>query len=166
MILPDVLQQGLRVVFCGTAASSASAKRRAYYAGPGNRFWATLHRSGLTPRLLEPEDFALLPAYGIGLTDLCKGVHGNDTSLAPEDYDLDGFHGRILKYAPKIVAFNGLTAARILLANPRLKAGQSPERLGDSRIYILPSSSGAASGSWDEGHWFDLAERAQRSSAW
>ena len=41
--LPDILQPNLKVVFCGTAAGDASAKKRAYYAGPGNRFWKTLH---------------------------------------------------------------------------------------------------------------------------
>jgi len=39
MVLPDVLTPGLQVVFCGTAAGTASAKRGAYYAGPGNQFW-------------------------------------------------------------------------------------------------------------------------------
>ena len=33
-ILPDVLAPGLRVVFCGTAPGTASARAGAYYAGP------------------------------------------------------------------------------------------------------------------------------------
>ena len=44
-ILPDVLGPNLKVVFCGTAAGAVSAKRRAYYAGPGNKFWQTIHKS-------------------------------------------------------------------------------------------------------------------------
>lgn len=43
MILPDVIEPGLRIVFCGTAAGAKSAAVGAYYAGPGNAFWATLH---------------------------------------------------------------------------------------------------------------------------
>jgi hypothetical protein len=70
MVLPDVLGPGLRVVFCGTAVGSASAKRGAYYAGPGNKFWPTLHAIGLTPRRLMPEEFRSVLDYGIGLTDL------------------------------------------------------------------------------------------------
>ncbi|MCX6741231.1 MAG: mismatch-specific DNA-glycosylase, partial [Candidatus Parcubacteria bacterium] len=38
MILPDVLEKGLRIVFCGTAVGDRSAKRRCYYAGRGNKF--------------------------------------------------------------------------------------------------------------------------------
>ena len=56
-VLPDVLGPGLRIVFCGSAAGAVSARVGAYYAGPGNRFWPTLHRVGLTPRLLAPAEF-------------------------------------------------------------------------------------------------------------
>ena len=48
-VLPDVLVPGLAVVFCGSAVGAASARRRAYYAGPGNAFWRTLSEVGLTP---------------------------------------------------------------------------------------------------------------------
>jgi len=56
-ILPDVLEPGLRVVFCGTAAGVVSAAKRVYYAGRGNSFWPTLHEIGLTPRQFEPMEF-------------------------------------------------------------------------------------------------------------
>ena len=41
-VLPDVLEPGLTVVFCGTAVGATSAQVRAYYAGRGNRFWEVL----------------------------------------------------------------------------------------------------------------------------
>ena len=44
-LVPDVLSPGLDLVFCGTAPSPISFKRRAYYANPGNSFWPTLHVS-------------------------------------------------------------------------------------------------------------------------
>ena len=53
-VLPDVLAPGLRIVFCGTAAGTVSARRGAYYAHPQNRFWPALHAVGLTPRLMRP----------------------------------------------------------------------------------------------------------------
>jgi len=70
MILPDVMEVGLNVAFCGTAAGTKSAQAGAYYAGPGNAFWATLHRIGLTPRELRPTEYAELLDYGAGLTDI------------------------------------------------------------------------------------------------
>jgi TDG/mug DNA glycosylase family protein len=37
-VLPDVLEPGLRVVFCGTAVGAMSTQVGAYYAGCGNQF--------------------------------------------------------------------------------------------------------------------------------
>ena len=81
-VLPDVLEMGLRIVFCGSAAGTASARAGAYYAGPGNKFWDVLHATGLTPRRLAPASFRTLPRYGLGLTDLCKRQSGPDTGIA------------------------------------------------------------------------------------
>ena len=81
-VLPDVLKPGLRVVFCGTAVGSKSARAGAYYAGRGNQFWSVLYRVGLTPRQLEPQEFRLLLQYGIGLTDLAKRRSGSDGVLS------------------------------------------------------------------------------------
>ena len=80
-VLPDVLRPGLKVVFCGTAAGTVSAARGWYYAHPQNKFWRALHAIGLTPRLLPPAEFAELPRYGVGLTDIAKHVSGMDKEL-------------------------------------------------------------------------------------
>ena len=53
-ILHDVLEDNLHIVFCGTAASTISAQRGAYYAHPQNKFWRILHETRLTPELLQP----------------------------------------------------------------------------------------------------------------
>jgi len=78
VILPDVLAPGLDIVFCGTAAGTQSARQQAYYAHPQNRFWRTLHEAGLTPRRLAAAEYALLPSFGLGLTDLAKFASGMD----------------------------------------------------------------------------------------
>ena len=72
----------MRVVFCGTAPGAASARAGAYYAGPGNRFWATLPEVGLTPILLAPAEFPRLADFGIGLTDVSKTA--SDQSILDE----------------------------------------------------------------------------------
>ena len=71
-ILPDILDRGLDVVFCGTAVGPKSAEQRSYYAGPGNKFWQILADIGLTPHRLRPSQFKDVNAHGIGLTDLAK----------------------------------------------------------------------------------------------
>jgi Uracil DNA glycosylase superfamily len=86
VILPDLLANNLDLVIVGTAAGRVSAKRGLYYAGPGNRFWRTLHEVGLTPIELQPDDYAKLLDYRIGLTDFAKGTCGADSNLKPADF--------------------------------------------------------------------------------
>jgi TDG/mug DNA glycosylase family protein len=159
-VLPDVLAPGLCLVFCGTAAGAASARRGAYYAGPGNRFWPVLHATGLTPRLLAPEEFRLLPLWGIGLTDLAKRASGADASLPPGSFDPEGLRRRLRAVRPGCLAFNGKAAAGGALGCRRGAApayGPQPPAAGWPPVWVLPSTSGAARGHWDPAPWFALA---------
>ena len=157
MILPDVLAPALRVVFCGVAASAHSARVGAYYAGPGNAFWPTLHAIGLTPQRLRPSEFRRLKAFGIGLTDIAKNHAGSDASLPRDAFDRAGLEARIRRFAPALLAFNGKKAAQEFLARATPKYGEQPERVGDTRLFVLPSTSGAARGFWSLDPWHALA---------
>src|SRR5258708_26273210 len=143
-ILPDVLKPNLRVVFCGTAVSTRSAQVGAYYAGPGNQFWIVLAEVGLTPRLLAPHEFRLLPSFGIGLTDMVKERFGMDHTLQPGDFDPAAARARIAQYAPRALAFNGKRAAKEFYGVKEIAYGRLPEPFGDSAVFVLPSTSGAA----------------------
>jgi TDG/mug DNA glycosylase family protein len=158
-ILPDVLTPGLRVVFCGTAPGTASARAGAYYAGPGNRFWATLHEIGLTPVLLRPAKFARLPEFGIGLTDISKTASGSDREVGRRDFDPERLESAIAAAGPAHLAFNGKNSARGALGRA-VDYGRQPERIGGATTWVLPSTSGAARGSWDVQPWRDLAGAA------
>ncbi|SDF58670.1 mismatch-specific DNA-glycosylase [Bosea robiniae] len=158
-ILPDILEPGLRVVFCGTQAGAVSARRGAYYAGPGNKFWPVLHEIGLVPMRLQPEEFATLPRYGIGLTDVAKRSSGPDSALRGGHFDVAGFTARIAANRPRILAFNGKRAAQVALGirEGGLAYGPQTHRLADAETYILPSTSGAAAGFWSIEPWKQLA---------
>lgn len=155
-ILPDVLQPGLSLVFCGTAAGKRSAAERAYYAHPGNMFWRALHASGLTPRLLAPTEFPLLLQYGIGLTDLAKRHSGNDDELPRDAFDVPVLLAKLERFKPGLIAFTSKTAARAALgyaANYGLQAAP----IHQTRVYVLPSPSGQARGHWNLAPWQALA---------
>jgi TDG/mug DNA glycosylase family protein len=158
-VLPDVLEPGLRVVFCGTQAGRVSAQRGAYYAGPGNKFWKTLHEVGLTARRLDPTDFATLPRYGIGLTDVAKATSGPDSALQRAHFDIEGFMSKITAQAPAVVAFNGKRAAQAALAcaGERLAYGLQQGAIAGAAAFVLPSTSGAAAGFWSVEPWYELA---------
>ncbi len=155
-VLPDLLGPDLRVVFCGTAASAASARSKAYYAGPGNRFWRTLEETGLTPVELEPAEFARLPELGIGLTDICKVRHGSDLEVGTAEFDVGGLQARIAEAEPTHLAFNGKNAARGALERD-VAYGAQPEQIGGATVWVLPSTSGAARRFWDLAPWQELA---------
>ncbi len=156
-ILPDLLGPGLRLVFCGMAAGHVSAVRRAYYAGPGNRFWPMLHAVGLTPRPLQPEEFPALIVLGIGLTDIAKRASGPDRVIPRRAADAADLRRKIEAHAPRILAFNGKAAAERFFGG-RTRYGWQPATVGMTRLFVLPSTSGAARGFWDEAPWRELAD--------
>jgi double-stranded uracil-DNA glycosylase len=156
-VLPDVLAAGLDVVFCGSAVGTRSALAGAYYAGPGNRFWEMLFCTGLTDRQLNPGEYREVLRYGIGLTDVVKRRAGNDDQLRAEDFDPVGLRLKIEPLQPGILAFNGKRAAGSLLGMG-MAYGEQGIKIGQTRIWILPSTSGAARRYWDEKIWEGLGE--------
>ncbi len=161
MVLPDLLQPCLKVVFCGSAVGDRSAQRQAYYAGPGNRFWDILAETGLTPYRFSPEQYPSLLEYRIGLTDLVKRRSGQDVQLSAGDFDVAGFGAKIEKHAPKAVGFNGKKAAQQFFASTSVEYGRQKVKIGTTALFVLPSTSGAARGFWDPKYWFQLAEFAR-----
>ena len=152
-VLPDVLAPNLSIVFCGTAAGNESARQGAYYAHPGNKFWATLYAVGLTPHQLRPAEYKEVLRYGIGLTDLAKYVSGNDDTLSPHDFDPAALVEKIYQFRPKAIAFTSKTAGSIFLRSKRIIFGLQPEAIGPTNVFVLPSPSGLARRSWDIVHW-------------
>ncbi len=154
--LPDLLRPGLDLVICGSAAGRRSADVGAYYAGPGNKFWRILHESGLTPRRLAPEEFTLLPDFGIGLTDLAKRYSGPDAGLRAGDDDIAGLDAKIQAARPRYLAFNGKRAAARFAGGP-VDYGPLGTTIGDTALFVLPSTAGLASRWWDPSPWQALS---------
>lgn len=164
-MLQDVLPKGLRLVICGTAASAKSASVGAYYAGPGNKFWSTLQSIGLTPRRLEPTEYRLASEYGIGFTDLVKDQSGNDDVIDFRRRGHERLHAAIVAAHPKILCFNGKRAAAEYLQVKQVAYGLNEATIDTTRLFVAPSTSGAASGSWDLSIWQELARLVVQSTA-
>lgn len=158
-LVPDVLAEGLDVVFCGTALGRVSAQRRAYYAHPGNFFWRTLKQAGFTQELLAPADYASVLRYGIGLTDLCKTAYGNDDELPAGAFDTVALRHKIGLYRPRYLAFTSKTGAASVMAMPtgKIAYGVQPLTIGTTQLFVLPSPSGHARRYWDASIWKELA---------
>jgi TDG/mug DNA glycosylase family protein len=156
-LVPDLLKPNLKLVFCGTAPSRISAAHKAYYANPGNQFWAALHRTGITPTRFAPQDYPKLLPLHIGLTDLCKTVSGNDDELPPEAIDRDALHEKILRYQPRLLAFTSKHGASIYFGR-KVEYGMQDAKLGKTRFFVLCSSSGRARRFWREDVWQELSD--------
>ena len=165
-ILPDRLKPGLKLVFCGTAAGRQSALQQAYYAHGQNRFWRTLQEVGLTPHLFLPHDYEKLWELGIGLTDIAKFAYGMDHQL-PRDAlgpkAVAALEARIRKVKPAFLAFTSLNGGRKVMGAGAV-AGEQPERMGETRVFILPSPSPLAANHWDIKPWRDLAQAVAKLS--
>ena len=156
--VPDVLAPGLAAIFCGINPGRVSAAARAHFANPRNDFWRLLHAAGFTPRLLDPaEQFELL-AYGYGATNAAsRTTAGSAERLERIALDL----------RPRAIAFVGKEAYRGVFGE-RPDLGLQPRRLGETELFVLPSTSPAnAAVSWEERlRWFRaLRKRLQRTSS-
>ena len=156
-LVPDLLAPNLRLVFCGTAPSNASAAAKSYYAKPGNKFWPALHQVGIAPRRFAPHEYPHLLLLGIGLTDLCKVHSGIDSALPDDAFDLDAFRQKIEKYQPALVAFTSKNAAQSALGHA-VDYGRQDDVWGATRFFVLPSPSGLATRYFKLDMWAALAK--------
>jgi double-stranded uracil-DNA glycosylase len=157
-VLSDLLQHSLRIVLCGTAAGTTSAAERAYYAHKQNKFWTILHETKLTPERLQPHQYRDLLQHGIGLTDLVKAGAGMDRATLPKltTADRARLRSAIATFRPQFLAFTSKTAGQKFFDGKR-DYGEQRELIGDTRVWILSSTSGAANGSWRPEIWHRFA---------
>ena len=161
-MLKDVLTENLDVVFCGTAKGKASALKGYYYAGPGNKFYSILYSSDFTPKRLSPTDCYSINEYGVGLTDLVHTEYGNDNEISKGSYEVGGFIKKMEQYKPKFIGFTSKAAASFALGfkgdTSLVNYGLQDRVIGQSKVFVLPSTSGSARRYWEEKYWFELKE--------
>lgn len=120
----------------------------------------------MTPRILEPAKYRGLLNYGIGLTDLVKHKAGTDDKL--DDGDFEAGWRRLAEqlrtYQPLYLVFNGKRAANQYFGKSRIAFGLQEERIGETSLFVAPSTSGAAARWWDIGYWQELAKLAECES--
>jgi TDG/mug DNA glycosylase family protein len=142
--IPDVLADEADVLFCGINPGLWSGWSGHHFARPGNRFWPALHRSGFTPRQLAPAEQDLLPAYGLGITNLVDRASARADELTPAEL-VEGGAALVAKVEatrPRRLAVVGVTAYRVAFGARKAAVGPQPETLGGARVWVLPNPSG------------------------
>ena len=155
--VPDVLAAGLRVVFCGINPGRVSAAAGAHFANPRNDFWRLLHATGFTRRLLTPAEQVDLLQDGVGVTNAASRTTPGSGDLRKADFA--GAAERLERLAvtlrPAWIGCGGKEANRGAFGD-RPQLGEQQRRLGETRLFVLPSTSPAnAAVPWDERlRWF------------
>ncbi len=145
--IPDIITPGLSVLFCGINPGLYSAAARRHFARPGNRFWPALHLAGFTTRLLAPHESHELLGLGYGITSLVRRATATARELAPAELVAGRCRlARMVRtHRPRWVAMFGIAAYRTAFGCRDAEVGQQ-HVLGDSRVWLLPSPSGANGG--------------------
>ena len=142
--VPDLIAPNLNILFSGINPSLYSAAVGHHFARPGNRFWPSLQVAGITPRLFSPFEGQFLLDLGCGITNVVDRA----TATAAELSDADMVEGgqalteKVRRQTPTYIAFLGITAYRAAFGRPRATVGPQAERLGATRIWVLPNPSG------------------------
>lgn len=143
-VLPDVLADHLRVLFCGINPGLWSAATGHHFARPGNRFWPALHASGFTPRQLRPDEQETLPSLGLGLTNVVARASARADELSAEEL-LEGgglLREKVERHRPAWLAVLGVTAYRSAFSDRHARVGPQDASLGATRVWVLPNPSG------------------------
>lgn len=144
-MIPDLLQPGLKLVFCGYNPSLVSGKTGHNYAHPGNRFWRALAAAGITSRVYSPSEDALLLRQGIGFTNLVARPTRRADELTLDEIR-DGaiaLMEKLQMYRPAAVAYTGIGVYRWLLGTSSVDWGVQPRSVVEGVIdVVVPSPSG------------------------
>lgn len=181
--LPDLLADGLRVVFVGINPSLFSARRGHYFARPTNRFWGAFSRSRLSGEAraalgvaaLRPEHDAALLDHGFGFTDLVKRPTARAAELAPEELGagIAALLEKLGRHQPRFACFHGITGYRRVHRSLRWDEaepvlGLQRAEMGRTRLFVVPNPSGANAHATptELTHWYDrLAEASMVSTS-
>jgi TDG/mug DNA glycosylase family protein len=155
--VPDVLGPALAVVFCGINPGRFSDALSAHFANPRNDFWRLLHAAGFTPRLLEPSEQFDLVTHGVGVTNAAYRTTSGSGDLRKADFQgsAERLEHIALELRPRAIGFVGKEAYRGCFGE-RPEHGLQERRLGETALFVLPSTSPAnAAVPWEERlRWF------------
>ena len=142
--LEDIVGPHLRVLFCGINPGLYSGATGWHFARPGNRFWRVLHEAGFTDRVLHPSEQALLPHFGLGITNLARRTTATADELTAHELRAGGEQLRALvrHWKPDWLAVVGISAYRIAFDAPTGVVGRQDLTIAETRVWVLPNPSG------------------------
>lgn len=154
-MLPEDPGERLRLLIVGVNPGLWTAAVNAPFARPGNRFWPSLHKAGLTTHQIDAslglrrEDERHLLERGIGITNLTGRPTVRADQLSREELRIAG--SRLVERAavlrPGAVAIAGITAFRTAFGLPKAVLGEQdpatvPGWPDGVPLWVVPQPSG------------------------
>ncbi|WP_336797380.1 G/U mismatch-specific DNA glycosylase [Erwinia aphidicola] len=142
--ISDIIQPGLRVLFCGINPGKSSAHTGFHFAHPGNRFWKTIFQAGFTRSQLKPEQEQQLLETGCGITMLVERPTVLASELAGSELREGGqaLVDKIERYQPAALAVLGKQAYQQAFRRSKVEWGRQPVTIAGTEIWVLPNPSG------------------------
>jgi len=142
--LHDIIGPRLKVLFVGINPGLYSGAVGHHFARPGNRFWPVLHKAGFTELQLSPFEERELLKCGYGITNIVSRSTAAASELTRAELEKGGrsLRAKVRRHGPCVVAVLGLEAFRIAFGRPKARFGPQEERIGSSRLWVLPNPSG------------------------
>lgn len=141
--VPDYLRAGLKLVIVGINPGNRSGAAGRHYAWPGNHFWPLLYEAGIIPEKVTFADDHRVLDWDIGLTNLVdrttRGVE--DLTRAEMAEGAEVLRGKLLRYRPLAVCFNGKSIYEVFSGRKKVAFGLQQETLEGMLLYVVPSSS-------------------------
>lgn len=148
--VPDLVGEGLRLLFVGINPGLWTAASGAHFAHPGNRFYPALHAAGILDRTLDVSqgfDAAsrtVLLEAGIGITNIVGRATARADELSDDELRAGArrLAAKVSRWDPRVVAFAGLTAYRAAYGRAGAAVGRQDDEIGGARVWALPNPSG------------------------
>ena len=148
--LPDLIAQGVRLLFVGINPGLRSVAVQGHFAPRGNRFYPALLRAGITGYLIDasaglaPDDRDYLLRRGVGITSLVARATASAAELGPAELaeGAQALASTVRRFRPRAVAILGVTAYRTAFSAPGAGLGRQPEDLHGAQLWVVPNPSG------------------------
>jgi TDG/mug DNA glycosylase family protein len=144
-ILPDILDSGLDVVFCGINPGMQAAATGHHFFGRSNRFWKVLHLAGYTAELITPENDRKILLYRCGLTTVVERPTAKATEVARHEFVVASvkLRKKIEICRPRNIAFLGKAAYAAITGLRQVEWGLQPvEFVAGVSTWVIPNPSG------------------------
>lgn len=148
--VPDLVGQGLKLLFVGINPGLWTAATLTHFAHPGNRFYPALLQAGVITHEIDrgsgmtDADRQHLIERGIGITNVVHRATAKASELTVAELRDGGVQLRrfVAQHRPAVVAVAGITAYRSAFARPKASMGLQPEPFEGAELWVVPNPSG------------------------